>query len=71
VERRASREAAGAGRKWANYAFPMLEVGNSGMIAASGEGQVATYPEVRHFRIVTLHTVDILATAEPGAEWVS
>jgi hypothetical protein len=35
-----------------------------------GEGQRAAYPEVRHFRIVTLdHTLDILATAEPGAEW--
>jgi hypothetical protein len=57
---------------WANHAFPMLEVFNSNLIAGFGDGQRAAYQEVRHFRIVTLdHTVDILATAEPSAEWVS
>ena len=59
------------GGKWANHSFPLLEVFNSNLIAGFG-GQRASYPEVRHFRIVTLdHTVDILATAEPAAEWVS
>lgn len=58
--------------EWANHSFPMLEVCNSNLFAGFGEGQRAAYPEVRHFRIVTLdHTVDILAAAEPGAEWVS
>jgi hypothetical protein len=58
--------------QWASYTFPMLEVLNSNLIAEFGDGQRATYPQVRHFRIVTLdHTVDVLATAEPGAEWVS
>ena len=60
------------GGQWANHAFPMLEVCNSALIAGFGDGQRAAYPEIRHFRIVTLdHTLDIIATDEPGAEWVS
>ena len=58
--------------QWGNHTFPMLEVRNSNLIVGFGDGQRAAYPEVRHFRIVTLdHTVDILATGEPTAEWVS
>jgi hypothetical protein len=58
--------------EWANHAFPMLEVFDSNLIAGFDDGQRASYQGVRHFRIVTLdHTVDILATAEPAAEWVS
>lgn len=55
--------------QWASYTFPMLEVIDSNLIAGFGDGQRATYPDVRHFRIVTLdHTIDVLATAEPAAE---
>jgi hypothetical protein len=58
--------------QWATYAFPMLEAVNSNLIAGFDDGQRATYPGVRHFRIVTLdHTIDLLATAEPAAEWMS
>jgi hypothetical protein len=58
--------------QWASYTFPILEVLDSNLVAGFGDGQRAAYAGVRHFRIVTLdHTVDILATAEPSAEWVS
>jgi hypothetical protein len=58
--------------QWANHTFPMLEVMDSNLVAAFGDVQRVTYEGVRHFRIVTLdHTVDILATTEPAAEWIS
>jgi hypothetical protein len=58
--------------QWASYTFPMLEVMDSNLVAAFGDGQRVTYQGVRHFRIVTLdHTVDILATTEPASEWIS
>jgi len=56
---------------WPKYAFPTLEVLGSTLVAAFDEGQRAMYTDVRHFRIVTLdHTVDVLATSEPRAEWI-
>ena len=59
------------GGRWSTHAFPTLEVLDSNAVAGFDEGQRATYPSVRHFRIVTLdHTVDVLATAQPHAEWV-
>jgi hypothetical protein len=58
--------------QWASHTFPMLEVLNSNLIAGFGDGQRARYQRARHFRIVTLdHTVDLLATGEPSAEWIS
>lgn len=56
---------------WMTYSFPMIEVLDSKLVTAFDEGQRAAYPRVRHFRIVTLdHTVDLLATGEPQAQWV-
>lgn len=58
------------GGNWPNCTFPLLEVGQSSLLAKFGEGQRAAYPDVRHLRIVTLdHTLDVLATGEPLAEW--
>jgi hypothetical protein len=55
---------------WPEYAFPTLEVYDSTLVAAFDEGQRLVYPNVRHFRFVTLdHTVDVLTTSEPRAEW--
>jgi hypothetical protein len=55
---------------WPNYGFPLLEVNESDLLATFDEGQRATYPKARHFRIVTLdHTVDVVATAEARADW--
>jgi len=60
------------GNAWPNHTFPLLEVTNSHLLASLGDGQRASYPSTRHFRIVTMdHTVDVLATEPPEATWLA
>lgn len=56
------------GDPWADYAFPVLELCESGWLT---DVQCPPYSNLRHFRIITLdHTVDLLTTSEPHAEWL-
>jgi hypothetical protein len=60
----------GEGR-WGGYSYPFLEVVDSRMIAGLVDTQGYADPATRHLRIVTFdHTVDVLATEVPWAEWV-
>ena len=59
------------GRAWPNHAYPLLEVDGSNLLANFGDGQRASYPTAKHFRIVTMdHTVDVLAIGDPETEWL-